>query len=80
METTIRNAISSPLNFIKPQIRLILTKNLLVGGEIVESHKRTKLDLLRPSIKIVPHAIRIAKLLAIDRRIGREIKVCRLFV
>lgn len=80
METTARNAISSPSNLIKPQIRLMLTKNRLVAGEIVESHKRTKLDLLRPSIKVVPHAIRIAKLLATDRRMGREIKVCRLFV
>lgn len=52
----------------------------LVAGEIVESNKRTKLDLLRPSIKIVPHAIRIAKLLATSRRMGCEIKVCRLFV
>lgn len=80
METTTRNAISSPSNFTKPQIRLALIKNRLVAGKIVESHKRTKLDLLRPSIKIVPHAIRIAKLLAINRRMGREIKVCRLFV
>lgn len=80
METTTRNAISSPSNFIKPQFRSMLIKNRLVAGEIVESHKRTKLDLLRPGIKVVPNAIRVAKLLATSRRMGREIKVCRLFV
>lgn len=80
METSTRTVISSPSNFIKPQIRLILIKNRLVACEIAESHKRTKLDTLRPSIKIVPNAIRIAKLLATGRRMGRGIKTRRLFV
>jgi hypothetical protein len=61
-------------------ISLEQIKIQLVAGEIVESQDRTKLDLLCPSIKIVPHAIRVAKLLATSRCMGLKIKVRRLFV
>lgn len=51
-----------------------------VAGEIVEGYHRPETNLLRPGIKVIPHAVPVAQRLSISGAMPGGLEVLRLFI